>query len=829
MNYLLFFLGTSKPTRRMKNLSFKKILPYVAAIVIFLVITIVYFSPLLEGKQLLQSDIMHHKGAAKEIMDFRAQTGTEPLWTNSMFGGMPAYQISTVYKGNQLGMLDKIMTLGLPHPANIVFLYFLGFFILLLVMKVDPWLAIAGAIGFALSSYFVIIIDAGHNSKAFAIGYMAPVLAGIILTLRKKYLWGGILTAIFLSLEIKMNHPQITYYLLIIVLIFGLFELFDAIRNKWTKSFLLSVAVLSVAAVFAVLTNITSLWTTYEYGKYTIRAKSELTDDLHNKTDGLDKDYVTMWSYGIGETMTLLIPDFYGGSSSAKTSPNSEIVKALEKNNVPKETITNFTSQPLPYFYWGGQPGTSGPVYVGAIIFFLFILGLVIVKGPVKWWLLVITVLSIVLSWGHNLMSVTEFFLTYVPGYNKFRAVTMTLVIAEFAMPLLGILALKEFVDRSQERRTMMRGLQIAAGISGFLALVFAVIPGAFLSFTGPNDANFAQQLPDWFIQAIRDERMRLVRMDAVRSLAFILLTAGGMVAFYFGKLKKEYMYILVTVLILADLFTIDKRYLNNENFTSKSRVTTPFSPSPADELILKDQDPDFRVYNLTVNPFMDASTSFFHKSIGGYHGAKLRRYQELIEKHLSKNNLAVLSMLNAKYIIVPDQDRNPVLQVNPEALGNAWFVTGYRLVDNADQEIAALDQFNPADTAIVDKSFASMLSGYTGGRDSLDAIRLTAYQPNRLDYEYTSAKDGLAVFSEIYYPKGWDAYVDGKLTPHFRVNYVLRAMMLPAGSHKLEFRFEPKAYYTGEKVSLASSILLLLIVAAAGGFEIFRALRKKE
>ncbi len=813
----------------MKTFSFKQILPYLAAVVLFLVITFVYFSPLLEGKQMQQSDIVHHRGMAKEIMDFRERTGTEPLWTNSMFGGMPAYQISTVYKGNQLGFLDKVITLGLPLPANIVFLYFIGFFILMLVMKVDPWLSIAGSIGFALSSFFFIIIDAGHNSQAFAIGYMAPVLAGIILTMRKHYLWGGLMTAVFLSLEIKMNHPQITYYLLMIVGLYGLFELVDAIRNKWFPSFLKSVLILVVAALFAVATNITSLWATYEYGKYTIRGKSELTDDQHNKTSGLDKDYITMWSYGIGETMTLLIPDVYGGSSSAKVGSNSEIVKALERNNIPKETIDSYTKQRLPFLYWGTQPFTAGPVYVGAIIFFLFILGLFIVKGSVKWWLLSATLLSVILAWGHNLMAVTEFFLTYLPGYNKFRAVTMILVIAEFCMPILGVLAVREFFNPDQDRKKLMRGLQFAAGITGLITIVYAVLPGALLSFVGAKDSSYAQQLPDWFMQAIRDERLRLVRTDAIRSFAFILLATGTLLAFYYGKLRKEYVVLALGILILADMFTVNKRYVDNENFTSRSKVDNPFTPSPADELILKDRDPDFRVFNLTVNPFMDASTSYFHKSIGGYHGAKLRRYQDLIEKQLTKNNMAVLDMLNTKYFIVPDQNKVPTVQVNPGALGNAWFVTGYRLVENADQEIVALDNFNPADTAIVDKSFASLLSSYPGGRDSSAVITLTAYQPNKLDYEYKSGTGGLAVFSEIYYPKGWNAYLDGQLVPHFRVNYVLRAMVLPAGEHKVEFRFEPSVYAVGEKISFASSLLLLVFAAGAVGYGIFRSLKKKE
>lgn len=813
----------------MKNLSFKKCLPYLAAIVIFLVITIVYLSPLLEGKQILQSDIMNFKGMSKEIQDFRENTGQEPLWTNSMFGGMPSYQISTSYQGNKIGFLEKVMTLGLPHPANILFLYFAGFFILLLVMGVNPWLAIAGSIGFAFSSYFFIIIDAGHNSKAFAIGFIAPVIAGIILTMRKKYLWGGLLTAIFLSLEIKMNHPQITYYLLMIVLVYGIFALIDALRNKWFKPFLTALGVLCVAAILAVATNITSLWATWEYGKYTIRAKSELTDDQHNKTSGLDKDYVTGWSYGIGETMTLLIPDFYGGSSSAKVGQHSAIVKAMEQNNIPKETIDSFTSQPLPFLYWGGQPFTSGPVYVGAIIVFLFFLGLFIVRGPTKWWLLTVTILSILLAWGHNFMALTDFFLTYIPGYNKFRAVTMILVIAEFAMPLLGILALKEFFNENADRKVLMRGLKYAAGITGILALVFAVIPGAFLSFNGPNDARFAQQLPDWLMQGIHDERLRLVKLDALRSLVFILLAAGTLLLFYYNKLKKGYVIAMLTIFLLADMYTIDRRYLNDDNFTSKTKVDKPFTPSPADELILKDKDPDFRVFNLTVNPFMDASTSYFHKSIGGYHGAKLRRYQELIDKQISKNNMAVLNMLNTKYFIVPGENQVPTVQVNVGALGNAWFVTHYQLVDNADQEINAMDHFNPADTAIIDKKFASLLSGYQGGRDSLDEITLTKYQPNHLWYKYKATGKSLAVFSEIYYPKGWNAYVDGTLTPHFRANYVLRAMVLPAGQHELEFRFEPAVYKVGEKISLASSILLWVLVAGAGCYELFRAMKAKK
>jgi len=809
----------------MKKADYKKFLPYLVAILIFLGITLIYFSPLLEGKRIQQSDIMQFKGMSKEIADFREKTGTEPLWTNSMFGGMPAYQISTIYKGNILGYLDTFLTLGLPHPAGIVFLYFLGFFILLLVLKVDPWLSVAGSIAFAFSSFFFIILDVGHNSQAHAIAYMAPVLAGIILTLRRKYLLGGILTAIFLSLEIKANHPQITYYLLMMAVILGVVELGYAFRLKRVGSYFLSVGVLVIAAAFALLTNIATLWATWDYGKDTIRGKSELTHDMENKTSGLDRDYATQWSYGVGETITLLIPNVYGGASNATISKNSPIVKALEEHNIPQAQINQFIKYPLPFSYFGNQPGTSGPVYVGAIVVFLFILGLIIVRGPLKWWLLIITILSVMLAWGHNFMTLTNFFMDYIPGYNKFRAVSMTLVIAEVAMPILGLMALKVLFDGDLDRKKLIRALEISAGITGGIALLFTLMPGLFLNFSSPNDAAIQQQFqfPDWMMQAIRDERARLVRLDALRSLVFVALAGGLLWAFLYSKLKKGYVYLILGALILIDMFAISKRYLNNDSFVAKAKMEKPFAPTQADQQILQDPDPDYRVINLTVNTFNDASTSYFHKSIGGYHGAKLRRYQELIEHQIGKQNMSVLNMLNTKYFILPGNDRVPTAQRNYDALGHAWFVEGYELVDNADQEMEAITTFRPADTAIIDKRFEKELASYAPGRDSVASIELTSYAPNNLVYRYTAGKNNLAVFSEIYYPKGWNAFVDGELTPHFRANYVLRAMVLPAGSHTLEFKFEPRIYSVGEKISLISSIVLILLILAAAGYEGWR------
>jgi hypothetical protein len=722
--------------------------------------------------------------------------------------------------------------LGLPHPANLVFLYFLGFFFLLLVMKLDPWLSIAGAIAFAFSSFFIIIIDVGHNSQAHAIGYMAPVLAGFILTFRKRYLLGGLLSAVFLSLELKANHPQITYYLVMLAVLLGISELIQAIRLKAYKSYLISIVVIFIAGGFALATNITNLWATYEYGNYTIRGKSELTSNKSNRTSGLDKDYATQWSYGVGESMTLLIPNFYGGTDQ-KLDINSNTAKALRANNVPEENVRQFVDQHMP-MYWGSQPFTAGPVYIGAIIFFLFVLGLLIVKGPLKWWLLVATVLSLCLSWGHNFMAMTNFFFSYLPGYNKFRSVTMILVIAEFAMPLLGMLALKEFFDSKQDPKKIRKQLFIAAGIAAGITLIFALIPGMFLDFVGSSDAYKAKQygFPDWLMQGIREDRQSLLQMDAWRTLIFILLAGSVMLAVLFNKIKKQYAYLILSALVLVDMYPIAKRYLNNESFRSKSDVVTPYQPSAADEQILQDKTPDYRVLNLSVNTFNDASTSYFHKSLGGYHGAKLRRYQELIDEGILKDvsilsrsmntdSTYVLNMLNTKYLIVPDNNKQPSVFPNPKAYGNAWFVMDYKMVDNADAELSAIHKYNPKETAIINKKFAEELKGFSPDRDSSDFIRMVSYAPNYLIYTYKSKNNSLAVFSEIYYPKGWNAYVDGKLTPHFQTDYVLRAMILPAGDHNVEFKFEPKVYRVGEKISLISSILLILVVIGLAAVEI--------
>ena len=828
-----------------KKISYKKVVPYIVAIVLFVVLSVIYFSPALEGKKLAQDDITRFKGMSKEIVDFREETGEETLWTNNMFSGMPAYMTSVKYKGNLITYIHKILQLGLPHPANYLFLYLLGFFILLLAMRVNPWLSLIGAIAFSFSSYLFIIIEAGHNTKAVAIAYMAPVLAGIILTYRGKYLIGGILTALFLALELRANHLQITYYLFIIILIYGIFELAGTIRQKKYVHFLKSTAILVVAVLLAVLTHITSLWIAYDHAKYTTRGKSELTFDEVNRTTGLDKDYVTAWSYGITETFTLLVPDFMGGSSSGGLDEKSAVYNELIQIGAPRAQARQIAKQ-MPV-YWGPQPFTSGPVYVGSIVFFLFIFGLFVVKGKLKWWLLTATILSIMLAWGRHFMVFTDFFLDYIPGYNKFRAVSMTLVIAELAMPVLGFLALNQILKEGIDKEKVIKSLKYAFYIVGGLLLLFILFPGVLFDFSAQVDA----QLPNWMdelIDKLRDDRKSIMRMDAVRSFVFIALAAIILWAMISKKLKTTYGYLLLGLFIISDMWMIDKRYLNNDNFMRRSKIENPYKPSVADKYILRDKDPDFRVLNLSLSTFNDASTSYFHKSIGGYHGAKLGRYQELIEYQINPeiekmkqafsgsvnmeiiyNTLAVmpvLNMLNTRYIIFNPQS-DPI--GNPFALGNAWFVDEYEVIENANQEIMALSDFDPSGTAIIDKRFKNYLDGFMFEHDSLARIEFVSYQPNHLVYRTNAISGQLAIFSEIYYKKGWNAYVDGQLTPHFRADYVLRAMIVPAGEHTIDFRFEPVIYSRGEKISLASSILLILLVLAGGFFEIRKALKKQS
>lgn len=801
----------------------KRVIPHLVAVAVFLALTLAYVSPVLEGKRIFQSDIMKHIGMSKEINDFREETGEEPLWTNSMFGGMPAYQISVLFKNNISNVFHKIMTLGLPRPADMVFLYFIGFYILLIVTGVNPWLSILGALAFAFSSYHFIILEAGHNSKAVAIAYMAPVLAGIILALRGHLFKGGLLAAIFLGLQINANHFQVTYYLLFIVLAIGIGWLIHAFKKKLLLQFFTSIGVLLLALLLAITVNFTNLITTWEYSGYTMRGGSELTDESGVQTSGgLDKEYATRWSYGIGETFSLFIPNIKGGASKAIAS-NPDALNKIERQY--REWVGSQNH------YWGDQPFTSGPVYVGSIVFFLFVLGVLIVKGHLKWALLSAAVLSVLLAWGHNFMPLTDFFLDHVPGYNKFRAVSMTLVIAELCIPLLALLALKEIISRPGILKEKLNEFILALGFTAGLALVFYIAPGLFFNFitaqemTGMQDIKLEQPemaaTVDLFLGQLETVRAGILKADAIRSFIYISLAALLVFLVQSGKIRSNVFIALLAILILADMWTINRRYLNNDDFINRRQVERPFQPTAADQIIMKDVDPHFRVLNLTTNTFNETSTSYFHKSIGGYHGAKLQRYQDLIDHHIMKGNTAVMDMLNTKYIINFDQNRQPSPQVNFNALGNAWFVNRYLEADNADEEIDALNDFDPERMAVVDKRFEKYYADAQLLDDPDSQINLTSYAPNNLVYEAVTNTRQMAVFSEIYYDKGWNAYVNGEPWPHFRVNYILRAIILPPGEHVIEFRFEPRSYFVGEKISLAGSVLMALLILGFIAFEV--------
>ena len=778
----------------------KIIKPHFIVLLIFVAISFIYFSPLIEGKMLEMHDIKQWQGMSKEITDFRNETGEEALWTNSMFSGMPAYQIAARSNGNLIQYVVKVITFGMPRPANLLFLYLLGFYILLLSLKIDYRLSAIGAIAFAFSSYFFIIIQAGHMTKAQAIAYLPMVVAAVLYTYRGKMFLGGLLTALTVALQLYANHLQITYYLVLILLLIGLVQLIKDIQANNLVDFLKRTGVLILAALLASGTSFTRLATTMEYGKDSTRGKSELTDNIDNKTTGLDKDYATQWSYGITESFTLLIPNFYGGASQGSLSENSETYQAIKRSPNAKKLIKQL---PL---YWGDQPIVSGPTYAGAIVMFLFFLGLFFVKSKMRIWLIIATILSLMLAWGKNFMPLTDFFLDYFPGYNKFRAVSMILIIAEFTIPLLGFLALNKFLVSKHSELEKKKPLQLAFYLSGGLCIFFALFASLFFDFVGLQDINLEKN--GWPIDALQSDRANLLKTDAWRSFIFITLTFSLLWLFIKNKIQSKYVILSIGVLILLDMWTVNKRYLNNDHFARKSKVEKPYNKTQADQQILRDTDPNYRVFNSSVSTFNDASTSYFHKSIGGYHGAKLKRYQELIERHISMGNQAVINMLNTRYII----NRNGQVQKNSAALGNAWFVSKINLVENADEEINALSGFDPKSTAVIDKRFSdqiiNVLDSNTGN------ITLLEYRPNYLKYNSESVNEGIAIFSEIYYDKGWNAYIDGEKKSHFRANYVLRGMKIPSGNHIVEFKFEPLTYKIGETVSLTSSIILLLLLS---------------
>ena len=821
----------------MKNTFFQKnknILSIVAAIIAFAVITLVYFNPVLQGKRIKQHDIEMHLGMSKEITDYQKATGEQTLWTNAPFGGMPAWNISVQPKGNLTNPVYIGLSLGFPHPIGSVFICMLGFFVLLLVLDCGFWISFIGAIAYGFTSYLFIVIGAGHNAKAMAMAYMAPVIAGVLLSYKGKYLWGWLLTAFALAFEVRTGHLQITYYLALIVVILVVAELISDIKNKKIGHFFKASIGLAVAAIIGVLTCSTSLYGSYEFGKETTRGKPVLTRNEDNQTKGLDRDYITQWSYGKGETWSLLIPNAKGGASAyiGKQNPALEKADRRFKDNIAQQNA-----------YWGDQPGTSGPVYVGAIVVFLFVLGALTVKGKMKWALLVATLLSILLSWGKNFMGFTNFFLDYVPGYAKFRAVSMTLVIAEVTMPLLGFLGLAEIAKDPDGFKKNQKKFFIALGVTAGICLLFLAAPKLFFSFlsqeeakqfaslsAGKDGAVYAQ-----FASQLEDVRIAIFRKDALRSLLFIILAAVPLFLYGKGKLKGQIAFPILAVLVLVDMFPVDKRYLNNDKFVSKQKYFQPYTASTADQAILADNALDFRVADITKDMFNDASTCYFHKSLGGYSGAKLRRYQDVITQYLSGelNQLRsakstrdltealmrqkVLNMLNTKYIIYnPDAQPFP----NHFAYGNAWIANDVQWVDTPNEEIDAIATTDLRRTAIINKEFVQQVGDYQVTDSIMPTIELTEYQPNKLTYSFSSAlrqaqgpqtANYLVVFSEIWTEKGWKMTINGQEQPLLRANYLLRAAMIPSGDHEIVMEYAPKAYKMGNTVSFASSLIMIL------------------
>ena len=819
---------TSKPTA-LQQAQKPKYWAYIIAILAFAVISWVYFYPVMQGKRVKQHDMEMHKGMAQELTQYRESTGETALWTNSAFSGMPAWNITAPQKTNLFQYVHKVLSIGLPSPLGSVFISMLGFFILLLVLDVGVWVSALGAIAYGFTSYLYIIIGAGHNAKAVAMAYMAPVIAGVLLTYKGKYLWGLVLTAIAASLELYANHLQITYYLILILVVIVIAEFISDIRQKKLLHFVKASLMLVLVAVISVLTFSTKLYANYEFGKETTRGKPVLVSNESNQTKGLERDYITQWSYGKGETWSLMIPNAKGGASAYIGKQNPVLDKADRQF---KDSIAQSNA------YWGDQPGTSGPVYVGAIVVFLFVLGALTVKGKLKWALLIATVLSILLSWGKNFMGFTNFFLDYIPGYDKFRAVSMTLVIAEVTMPLLGFLGLAEMVKSPENAKKNMTKFFIALGITAGFCLLFYLLPKTFFNFLSQEEAKqFAAMsagkdgaVYGMFATQLEDVRVAIFRKDALRSLIFIVLAAVPLFLYVKGKLKAIPAFVILAALIIVDMFPIDKRYLNDDNFIDKAKFDKPFVASPANQYILNDKALDFRVADITRDMFNDASTCYFHKSIGGYSGAKLRRYQDVITKYLGPelNQLRsvktaqdmallleqqeVLNMLNTKYIIF-----NPQSQPfeNPFAYGNAWMVNDIQIANTPNEEFNALATTDLHRTAIIGKEFEQQVTGYRP-QSAEGSITLTDYKPNQLTYNFSANENKLVVFSEIWTSKGWTMWIDGQESPLLRANYLLRAAMVPSGQHEIVMRYEPKIWKVGGIVSLVSSLAIILAAIVA-------------
>ena len=814
----------------------KKCLPDVLAIVLFAILAFAYFFPAdIEGRILYRHDASAGRGAGQEGIEYLQKTGERSRWTNALFGGMPTYQMAPSYGSTDV--LTKAVNayhLWLPENVWFVFAYLLGFYILLRAFDFRQHLAALGSIIWAFSTYFLIIIAAGHIWKVWALAYLPPMIAGIVLAYKGKYLWGLLLTAVFTAFEINANHVQMTYYYLFIILFLVIAWFIEAIREKQMARFLKATGVVVLGGVIGLCINLSNLYHTWQYSQESMRGKSELVkqNSANQTNSGLERDYITQWSYGIGETWTLLVPNTKGGASV----PLSQSEKAMEKADNDFLPIYQQLGQ-----YWGEQPGTSGPVYVGAFVMMLFILGLFIVKGPVKWALLAATILSILLSWGRNFMGFTDFFLDYVPMYAKFRTVASILVIAEFTIPLLAMLALKKLLDEPEQMKPRMKFVGISFLLTGGVAMLFSLMPSMFFdSFISSGEMRAIQSLPSEYIQPLvanlTEMRQNVFTADSLRSFYIILVGTGVLLAVAFGKLKKEYAVGIILVLCLVDLWTVNKRYLNDAMFVPVAEREQPQQKTQTDELILRDQTLDYRVLNLASNTFNENETSYYHKSIGGYHAAKLRRYQEMIEAYINPEMqklfsavseaggdmtqvagdsiCPVLNMLNTRYFIFPLQGGQTVPLQNPYAYGNAWLVDQIQYVKNANEELDAVGKLDLRHQAVADERFKSQL-GEAAEQDTASVVTITSYEPNRLTYDVNTGKGGVLVFSEVYYP-GWTATIDGEPAELGRVDYILRALNIQPGRHQVELSFFPKSVKTTESIAYVSYIVLILIVIGA-------------
>jgi len=801
---------------------FKKWAPYLVALVVFILVAVLYCSPVLEGKVILASDSVQPQAAVQESVDYFQKTGNRTFWTGSMFSGMPNYQIGGGVTTSEeiTAPVLKIMRWGHRNQIFILLYFFIAFFVLMRAFGVNVWLSIAGALAIGFSSYFFIIIAASHNGKTTSIIWMTIVLASMLLIFKKKYLIGAII--IMLSILAGFTvHPQMSYYVAMLIGLVFLAEVYIHITEKRVKDLLIGTAIFAVALVVGLGTQSGRIFANTEYAEQTMRGgHSELIKekDETTKTKGLDLDYATQWSYGIDESLTFLIPDFKGGASDYSLGENSHTYKALIANRVPRASARDFVENaPI---YWGKQPFTHGPVYMGAIVMFLFVLSLFVVKGPYKWALLAATIFSILLSWGHNFMWFTKLFFDYFPMYNKFRAVSSILIVAEITIPLLGFLAIKAIMDKQIETKKVLKYIKWSAGITGGICLFFALFGGMLYNFSSPNDARMFEQLPEWLSEAIIADRVSLLRSDAIRSLVFIVLGATLLWFFVKEKIKLGYFVLVLGVLILADMWPVNKRFLNDGHFKPARGMKDAFKMQPHEKMILdNDKDPHFRVFDITGNPFNDARPSYYLKSIGGYSAAKLRRYQDLIDEHISKMNMEVLNMLNTKYFIVKDNNGNPFPQYNPDAFGNAWFIDSLKIVDTPCEESDALNIINLRNTAVLDRQFARFAENFIAGHDSVATIHLIKYTPEYIEYESSSSRDGVVVFSEIYYPYGWKAYINGEFVEHFRVNYMLRALNVPAGEHHIRFEFRPDSIKKGDRLALISLGILGLTILVGIGY----------